>query len=732
MNGGSMNESSLVSTQQPYTNGSAALVPVSDKQQSVAQKNLDTAAMPAPDTLTLEHLSTVDVKQLLHLRGLSTYGDRASLLIRLRQRMVEELPTEAVWAAARGVSQRRGASVVVYEGCIYQFGGIDTNHVDYNTLHKWSQNSAGFEIVQTKGKLPKPRWTHVALVHDHYMYVFGGFYGYAGKAKPTGRLSDLWRYDFTTGWWNEVGGMGAAPSPRSHQSFTLVGRDRAILFGGVSEEEVRVGGFSIFDTDSTVVYETVHMNDVYMFDFKSLSWSLIQTTGPRPFGGLRAVATVSDDYLFTLGWRQSGQKSTSSTTVGSTDFDGEESESVTYTFEMWKLSIPRVGDESDIQQWEEVHARGNSPTPRDNYSACKVGDSWIVHGGRDVFGEIKCDTYEYSFTTGVWDRLLAKGIPGVVPDVRYLHKAVAYEKSMFIVGGCSKYAVNHNLLVQRCSAVEQLFLSRPMPPAEGSGPKKDINRRLEDSQKVGNKVGAVQKLKEAFGAKPITNSGMGGPPPTSAVSDVALICNGMRIHAHRSVLCSQSTRFKALLDASPKEVALTEHPFVHLSKVTYLLPLLAIFQVIYAAYINVVFAFMGIFGKGGTRVIRVRDVPYKVLLVMLQYMYNCLEEIDEELLVDVFKAGEKYGIMSLKLDCLHHMIDMVDISNIGYFLQVADETKNYELEAATHKFARLNWSAVVKSPSYLTLLKSYPQLGQRIAAEMQNLRLKDEALGKQQ
>ena len=63
-------------------------------------------------------------------------------------------------------------------------------------------------------------------------------------------------------------------------------------------------------------------------------------------------------------------------------------------------------------------------------------------------------------------------------------------------------------------------------------------------------------------------------------------------------------------------------------------------------------------GKG--RVLRVRDLPYEVLLVLLQYMYNCLEEIDEDMLMDMFKASQVYGIAALHQDCLRHLQDMMD------------------------------------------------------------------------
>jgi hypothetical protein len=45
---------------------------------------------------------------------------------------------------------------------------------------------------------------------------------------------------------------------------------------------------------------------------------------------------------------------------------------------------------------------GTAPTPRDNYSQCLIDDRWFVHGGNDVFRELKNDTYQFNFHTGAW------------------------------------------------------------------------------------------------------------------------------------------------------------------------------------------------------------------------------------------------------------------------------------------------------------------------------------------
>ena len=106
-------------------------------------------------------------------------------------------------------------------------------------------------------------------------------------------------------------------------------------------------------------------------------------------------------------------------------------------------------------------------------------------------------------------------------------------------------------------------------------------------------------------------------------------------------------------------------PFAHLKRSVLLSPLLLLVEVLYILFVNLSFLVMACVPRGdrSTRVLRVQDVPYKVLLVVLQYMYNCLDEIDEAMLMDVFRASRDYGIPALHNDCLQHLTSMIDLTN---------------------------------------------------------------------
>lgn len=295
--------------------------------------------------------------------------------------------------------------------------------------------------------------------------------------------------------------------------------------------------------------------------------------------------------------------------------------------------------------------------------------------------------------------------------------------------------------MQRCAAVEMLILNRPVPPASDSVPMNatkvlqqgahpgalllQASRSTPLARKVDGVAGKlVQMSNKLFNpgthameyqsaAKPHANA-------LSAVSDVTLLSGGMRVHAHKSILSAQSVKFARLLSMSPKEVALADIPLQGLKKYTLLLPLLLMVEVLYLTLVQIVFALMQFVPHGKGRVLRVRDLPYDVLLVLLQYMYNCLEEIDEDMLMDMFKASQVYGIAALHQDCLRHLQDMMDTKTVVRFAHLAEECKDSSLYSACVQYCATKWNEVVHSPAYINLLKVFPHEAKKLAHDVQS------------
>jgi hypothetical protein len=70
------------------------------------------------------------------------------------------------------------------------------------------------------------------------VYVWGGTRDKGRSGSET--LADLWRLDLATFIWARVPDAGPPPGPRSGVAVAVVGR-RAVMFGGVSDEDVEGG-----------------------------------------------------------------------------------------------------------------------------------------------------------------------------------------------------------------------------------------------------------------------------------------------------------------------------------------------------------------------------------------------------------------------------------------------------------------------------------------------------------
>jgi len=58
---------------------------------------------------------------------------------------------------------------------MYIFGGYDKDTFVSNDLYEFNFNTLTWKKVKTKGRYPKDRYHHSAVVYQGSMYIFGGF-----------------------------------------------------------------------------------------------------------------------------------------------------------------------------------------------------------------------------------------------------------------------------------------------------------------------------------------------------------------------------------------------------------------------------------------------------------------------------------------------------------------------------------------------------------------------------
>ena len=169
---------------------------------------------------------------------------------------------------------RHSHSAVVYEDCMYVFGGYDGSYKNdfykFNfTKNQWSRIKPIDEIW------PTPRYRTSCTVVDEKMYMFGGHDGQQ-------QLNDFYYYNFMKRKWNLINySKSFEPSPRD--SHILTHSDNSILlFGGSS-------GWA--------------KSDFYQFDFHNeREWKSIKhDDGIKPSWRFCHVGAVVNDKLYIFG-----------------------------------------------------------------------------------------------------------------------------------------------------------------------------------------------------------------------------------------------------------------------------------------------------------------------------------------------------------------------------------------------------------------------------------------------
>ncbi len=73
--------------------------------------------------------------------------------------------------------------MVVYNDCLYVFGGVDKGQKRFNDLFIFNFHNRTWEQLKTSGNIPSPRSFHRMVLYKNNLFVIGGFDG--------ARLNDL-------------------------------------------------------------------------------------------------------------------------------------------------------------------------------------------------------------------------------------------------------------------------------------------------------------------------------------------------------------------------------------------------------------------------------------------------------------------------------------------------------------------------------------------------------------
>ncbi|XVE82088.1 hypothetical protein DITRI_Ditri15bG0118700 [Diplodiscus trichospermus] len=310
-----------------------------------------------------------------------------------------------------------------------------------------SGNSENWMVLSVAGERPVPRFNHAAAVVGNKMIVVGGESGngllddvqvlnfdsfswatassklylspsslplkipscrghslvswgkkallVGGKTDPGNDKVSVWAFDTETECWSVMEAKGEIPVARS--GHTVVRASSVlILFGGEDAKKKK-------------------LNDLHMFDLKSLTWLTLQCTGTRPSPRSNHVATLFDDKtLFIFG---GASRSRTLNDLYSLDFE--------------------------TMVWSRIKIRGFHPSPRAGCCGVLCGTKWYIAGG----GSRKkrhTETFIYDILKSDWSVAVASLPSSITTNKGFSLVLVQHKDKDFLVafGGCRKEPSN--------------------------------------------------------------------------------------------------------------------------------------------------------------------------------------------------------------------------------------------------------------------------------------------------
>jgi N-acetylneuraminic acid mutarotase len=208
-------------------------------------------------------------------------------------------------------------------------------------IHSYNFEDGLWEELPTGGDAPMPRSACTVAIHDHKLYMFGGWNGHHSN-------NDFYVYDLKEGTWAKIDSSDWTPSSRrSHCAIQY--RDAMYVWGGYGVD----GNCDI---------------SVYKFDFTTQEWSIspARNSGPAPRSRARAVR-VYDRMVITGGWDR-----------------------VDHFDDWWEFNLT-------TGEWYCRHVK--LPHPVAQHAAVPWKNSVIVFGGFDDTLKRSCDGF-WSYSMG--------------------------------------------------------------------------------------------------------------------------------------------------------------------------------------------------------------------------------------------------------------------------------------------------------------------------------------------
>jgi len=199
---------------------------------------------------------------------------------------------------------RHGHSVVVFNNCMWVFGGKASPKDDkyFDDIHCFDFDTLKWKLVEpSSSSLPHSRCWHSSVLVNHSMIVFGGFYM---KRRRETYFNDLWVFDLNNLTWKKAEPRGEVPHERNRHICLVfpLGKEEGCADGFCHQMWIQGGNH--FDSKSR---QDQFFSDSFVLtmagDPQSWTWKKVRVDGDRvpDRGHHTAVAFQGSDDVVIFG-----------------------------------------------------------------------------------------------------------------------------------------------------------------------------------------------------------------------------------------------------------------------------------------------------------------------------------------------------------------------------------------------------------------------------------------------
>ena len=145
-------------------------------------------------------------------------------------------------------SKRWGHSVCLHNNNMIIFGGRHSQRILSN-IYSLDFTSLSWSKIEPCGNSPPARDSHSAIIYNNVdMIIFGG-------NGTSGKLNDLWNFNFNDKKWTKISANGTTPSPRDGHLTSLIYNKYMIIYAGLDNNDNVIHDIYIFDIPNKTWYE---------------------------------------------------------------------------------------------------------------------------------------------------------------------------------------------------------------------------------------------------------------------------------------------------------------------------------------------------------------------------------------------------------------------------------------------------------------------------------------------